>query len=293
MPNQKPVIFLAFANDKEDNARYLRNLTKELHEIEEAFKPVKQFYEVIHYQGITLKILFDKFQEYKDRIAIFHFGGHADGYQLLLQSDKGGNQIAYGSGLADFFATFKDSLKVVFFNGCDTENLATDLVSAGLPAIIYTNSTINDDVATRLAIRFYKGLANDHTIENAWQQAVGEIKASYNTEAGIRGLFRKGEGEKEGQMAWEMTCKEEIKVLKLSELVSKTNNTMNSDMSKDDILNLIKKGDIPAAFTELDKIGIKDFQYNRFKEEFSAGLEGVKLIDFAKRLAVYVSNLKK
>ena len=39
----KPVIFLAFANDREDNARYLRNLTQELHQIEEALQPLKEF----------------------------------------------------------------------------------------------------------------------------------------------------------------------------------------------------------------------------------------------------------
>jgi hypothetical protein len=217
----KPVIFLAFANDKEDNARYLRNLTKELHEIEEALKPVKDTYEVIHYQGITLKILFDKFQEYKDRIAVFHFGGHADGYQLLLQSDDGGNQVAFGNGLLRFFTTFKESLKLLFFNGCATENLAEDLVNVGLPISIGTNSTINDDVATRLAVRFYKGLATQHTVGKAWEQAVGEIEATYDLKAGTRGLFRKGK-EEEGQFAWELFAKEEAKGWKLDEVLEKS-----------------------------------------------------------------------
>lgn len=206
----KPIIFLAFANDREDGIKHLRNLNKELHGIEEALKPIKDQFEVIHYEGITLKVLFDRFQEYKDRIVIFHYGGHADGYQLLLETTEGGNQTTYGKGLINFLATFKDSLKLVFFNGCTTENLAEDLANAGLSAVIGTESTINDEVATRLAIRFYNGLANDHSIENAWKQAVGEIEAIYNTEAGTRGLYRKEAKEAEmKELPWKIYCTDE------------------------------------------------------------------------------------
>jgi formylglycine-generating enzyme required for sulfatase activity/Leucine-rich repeat (LRR) protein len=227
-PKLKPVIFLAFANDREDNARYLRNLTRELHEIKEALKPIQNRFEIIHYQGITLKILFEKFEEYKDRIAIFHFGGHADSYQLLLQSDDGGNQVALNKGLVQFFATFKESLKLVFFNGCASGNLANDLVNAGLLTAIGTNNDINDDVATRLAARFYKVLAIEHTftLTKVWEQAVGEIETFYNLKADTIGLYRKGEE----KFTWEIHNKGN---LRLSQIILSGQTQSEGQVNKD------------------------------------------------------------
>jgi hypothetical protein len=84
----KPVIFLAFANDKVDNARYLRNLPAELAGIREVLQKAKKagLCEVVELANVTIKQLLDTFQEYGDRIAVFHYGGHADGYQLLLET---------------------------------------------------------------------------------------------------------------------------------------------------------------------------------------------------------------
>jgi hypothetical protein len=84
----KPVIFLAFANDKVDNARYLRNLPAELAGIREVLQKAKRtgLCEVVELANVTIKQLLDTFQEYGDRIAVFHYGGHADGYQLLLET---------------------------------------------------------------------------------------------------------------------------------------------------------------------------------------------------------------
>jgi hypothetical protein len=70
------------------------------------------------------------------------------------------------------------------------------------------------------------------------------------------------------------------------------NNQIGNSMDKNVIIDLIEQGDIVKVFEELDKKGIKDFQYNRFKKEFSAGLKGVELSDFVERLKVYMSLVK-
>ena len=86
---QKPVIFLAFANDRVEETAYLRNLPKELDGTRNALqKAVKAgLCEVVERPNATIKQIIDIFQDerYKDRIAIFHYGGHANGYQLLLE----------------------------------------------------------------------------------------------------------------------------------------------------------------------------------------------------------------
>ncbi|GAB4115710.1 MAG: hypothetical protein OHK0057_26780 [Thermoflexibacter sp.] len=85
-----PVIFLAFANDKVDNARYLRNIPAEHNGIRKALQEAEKqgLCEIVERSNASIEQIIDVFQDsrYRYRIAIFHFGGHADGYQLLLES---------------------------------------------------------------------------------------------------------------------------------------------------------------------------------------------------------------
>ena len=85
-----PVIFLAFANDRVDDVAYLRNLPKEQDGIRSALQiAVKAgLCEVVERSNASIGQLLDVFQDeyYRDRIAVFHYGGHANGYQLLLET---------------------------------------------------------------------------------------------------------------------------------------------------------------------------------------------------------------
>ncbi|MGH7495085.1 MAG: hypothetical protein ACREOO_22165 [bacterium] len=84
--NSKPVIFLAFAQDRVQGGAYLRNLPIELDGIRKALQKARQaeLCEVVERSNTTVESILDVFQEYQDRIAIFHYGGHADSYELLL-----------------------------------------------------------------------------------------------------------------------------------------------------------------------------------------------------------------
>ncbi|TAH20376.1 MAG: CHAT domain-containing protein [Cytophagales bacterium] len=222
---QKPVIFLAFANDKEDNARYLRNLPKELDGLRKALTPAVQagLCEVVERASATIEQMLDTFQEarYKDRVAIFHYGGHADGYQLLLEQLDGSHGVAHGSGLVSFFAKQK-GLKLVFFNGCSTQQQTIELVEAGVPAVVGTSSAIADDIATNLSIRFYNGLAQGLSIDKAWLEALDYIKIQQGYDKGkgevnTRGLYRK-DAKKDApppdRLPWEMYYKQGAEIVK-------------------------------------------------------------------------------
>ncbi len=242
----KPIIFLAFANDKVDNTRYLRNLPLELDGIRKALQPAVRegLCEVIERANVSIEQIFDVFQTYKDRIAIFHYGGHADGYQLLLETlsmvadldkrfdkdlnDWQGfqpltalNKIAHGEGLVSFFARQR-GLQLVFFNGCSTQQQALELVQAGIPAVIGTSNSINDDIATTLSIRFYLGLAKGASLEKAWLEATDEVKVKEGT-ANLRGLYRKSQTEiADDRFPWEIhfrTGAEKVKEWNLPEEV--------------------------------------------------------------------------
>ena len=86
----KPVIFLAFANDRDDTVGYLRNLPDEARRLRESLEPAAQsdLCEVVVRPNSTAGDIFKVFQDpkYRNRIAILHYGGHANGYQLLLES---------------------------------------------------------------------------------------------------------------------------------------------------------------------------------------------------------------
>jgi hypothetical protein len=261
----KPVIFLAFANDREDNARYLRNLPLELEGIRKSLEKAEDanLCEVIFEPNCSIEKIMDTFQKYQDRMVIFHYGGHADGYQLLLETlptvtnlgsgsetfptlptvtnlGSGSllgsqlsakhkavaevmnqisqlsakheavaevtNQIAHAEGLVALFAKQK-SLKLVFFNGCTTEQQAQELAEKSSLAVIGTNSQISDEVATQLAIRFYKGIGINLTIGKAWEDALIELKIRHSSD-NTRGLYRKEAKEIPEKQPWELLSKD-------------------------------------------------------------------------------------
>ena len=83
----KPVIFLAFANDRDNTVGYLRNLPVETRRLREVLEPAEQagLCEVVVRTNCTASDIFKVFQDprYRNRIGVLHYGGHANGYQLL------------------------------------------------------------------------------------------------------------------------------------------------------------------------------------------------------------------
>ncbi|MCB9351359.1 MAG: AAA family ATPase [Lewinellaceae bacterium] len=205
----KPVLFLAFANDRVDNARYLRNLPKELDGLRKALYLAEQMglCEVVERANVTIDQIVNVFQDprYRDRVAIFHYGGHANGYQLLLETLDDNNIKAEAGGLVPFFARQK-SLQLVFLNGCSSRAHAVELIEAGIPAVVGTAEPINDAVATQLAVRFYKGLAGGLPLQRAWAEAEDEIKMG-TRKGDYRGLVMDGPEEADGharELPWEL-----------------------------------------------------------------------------------------
>ncbi len=78
--------------------------------------------EVVELPNTTTREILDVFQhpEYRNRIATFHYGGHANGFQLLLESPEGKASPAYSGGFAQFLGE-QTGLQLVFLNGCSTE----------------------------------------------------------------------------------------------------------------------------------------------------------------------------
>ncbi|MCB9351342.1 MAG: CHAT domain-containing protein [Lewinellaceae bacterium] len=210
---EKPAIFLAFANEYEENRR-LDNVVKERELLEsilnEAYrnglcdKPIVR-------QNVSIKMFLDILgsDEWKDRIAIIHYGGHADGYQLLLEGMDGKRQVAKGDGLVNILARREnqENLKLVFLNGCSTERLAKALTDHGVPIVIGTSTSIKDDEALTVATRFYTGLANGLTMAGAWADAKSEVESVKDAGETVKGPDKSRgfqlEDEATGNFPWE------------------------------------------------------------------------------------------
>ena len=175
--NPKPVIFLAFANDRQDGSRYLRNLPAERKSVEKRLKAaaIAGLCELIVRTNTSVDELLDVFQENRGRIALFHFGGHAGGFQILMESAQGNPAFAHAAGFAEFLGQ-QQGLQLIFLNGCSTEPQVEGLLAAGIPAVVATSQAIEDEIATKLSTRFYNALAGGAGIGTAFAESVAAVK---------------------------------------------------------------------------------------------------------------------
>lgn len=178
--NNKPVIFLAFANEQGGQGMqgYLRKLPEELRLLEGIIGRAgdKGLCEVVIKTNATLEQILDVFQsaEYRDRIAIFHYGGHASRTGLYLESSDGHAHEASAEGLAEFLGQ-QDGLELVFLNGCSTQSQARGLLDANVSAVVATSQAIDDAVATAFAGHFYNGLAGGASLRVAFNEAESAV----------------------------------------------------------------------------------------------------------------------
>ncbi|MFK7843960.1 MAG: CHAT domain-containing protein, partial [Rhodothermales bacterium] len=172
---QKPVIVLAFANDRSDQAHHPRNLPDELRRIADRLQIAEKagLCEVVVRTGSTVNELLDVFQDrqHKNRIAVFHFSGHAGAFQLLVDAVNESPEYIHSDNLIEFIGQ-QDGLQLVFLNGCATISHAEGLMEASVPAVIATAESIEDDLALELSSHFYAELAGGASIHTAYQEAV-------------------------------------------------------------------------------------------------------------------------
>ncbi|RMG16685.1 MAG: CHAT domain-containing protein, partial [Bacteroidetes bacterium] len=169
---QKPVIVVAFANSYLKGER-LPHLVRERREILNKLKTEsKDYCEVVAEANSSADFLFDlmRQRQYQHRIAILHFGGHAEGGVLRFETETGQREDITAEHFAGVLKTI-DSLKLVFLNGCGTQTIVEALFDAGISVVIATDSAIVDKQAARFAEEFYTGIAGGFSIEQSFEQA--------------------------------------------------------------------------------------------------------------------------
>ncbi len=179
-----PVVLLAFANDHEGH-RYLRDLPEELRLLQEILEAAtkKDLCELVVRPNATLGQIFDVFTEYRDRVAILHYGGHAGGDRLLLETAGNQGAVAHAEGLAMFLGQ-RRNLQLVFLNGCSTRAQAAGLLDAGVGAVIATARDIEDAIARDFSRYFYLELVAGATLRAAYDAARGRVRAAHGSAPG-------------------------------------------------------------------------------------------------------------
>lgn len=180
-PAREPVVFLAFANERVDEQYYLRNLAEEERRAREAMTVAERagLCEIVELVNATAKEVLAIFRDerYRDRVAIFHFGGHAGSGSLLFESPEGAVTPAHAGGFARFLGE-QHGLELVFLNGCASQGHVQGLLDNGVPAVIATSQESDDEVATEFSSQFYTSLASGLPLRAAYAEATGAVGLS-------------------------------------------------------------------------------------------------------------------
>lgn len=179
-----PVILCAFSNSSD---AYLSQLEKEKEAISDALRERQgKGHLLLDTDAGTIKKLRDRLLLYQPQVEIIHYAGHASGSQLLMEDGT-----VYGASLLQSIQLQKN-LKLVFLNGCSTQQQVDQLLDANVRAVIATSIDIGDDTATRFAEDFYKKLSSGHSIDEAFRLATELVTAKNN--ASLSTLDNPGRG---------------------------------------------------------------------------------------------------
>ena len=173
----KPVILAAFSNDI-NNA--LLSLFAEEAGIRKQLSPLvaADLCELVILEQADTQQILDAFNTYKNRIAIFHFAGHAEAYTLQLENAAGEVESANAQGFAEFLK-FQSGLQLVFLNACSTASQVDDLIAANVSAVIATSKKIDEGVATFFSINFYQALGAGSSISKSFLEASAAVRMRY------------------------------------------------------------------------------------------------------------------
>ncbi len=209
--NYSPVVLSYFSQSGTSGQEYLKFLEEEYKSIGKAWEQ----YQIQEGSSKYFEVEFpprgsadgdevaEDIRNYKHRILIFHFSGHADSERLLFRDGS-----SHASGLAGLLGEAQN-LKLVFLNGCATSDQVKLLFDNNIKIVIATKGKVNDGIAHEFAETFYQALSDtDYTIRTAFEHALNELKRKHPgfdsvaaTPIVWRGLVSEAEGDAD---RWEL-----------------------------------------------------------------------------------------
>lgn len=199
---EQPVVFLAFANDRDN---HLPLLDEERRAVADSLLPLanQNYLQLFVEPSARIKDIIRYVTDFKDRIMIFHFGGHADSAKLFLS-----DQDADAEGLANLLGSQKN-LKLVFLNGCSTKSQVELLFASGVNAVIATSVPVADPSAKAFAEVFYGALGRDHSIEESFKIAAAAQQLTGGALPAIHRGIQLGAVASGNELPWGLYIKDE------------------------------------------------------------------------------------
>jgi len=185
--NNKPIIYLTFANE---NTQYLEFLKVEQERLKDIFHPLEKEVIAKIEKKTEIDTLFEGFRKFGKRIFLFHYAGHASHGHLLLE-----DALAKAESLVDMIkAEGAEKLQLVVLNGCATEFLVDKFLSIGTRAVLATSVSIEDHRALLFAEAFYRSLAHNNTLKGAFESAKARLNTVANHESTMVNIIYRNEG---------------------------------------------------------------------------------------------------
>ncbi len=129
------------------------------------------------------------FLKHKPRLV--HFCGHGTGEQgLVLEDDRGKEQLVSTSAISDLFKNFSNKVECVFLNACYSEK-QTEAIKEHINYTIGISQAIRDDAAIIFARGFYQALAYGKSIPEAFELSCNAIELQiYDTMTSRSGISK-------------------------------------------------------------------------------------------------------
>ncbi|MGI2906339.1 CHAT domain-containing protein [Tolypothrix sp. VBCCA 56010] len=169
-----PVKILFLAADPSDERRLrllqeLRDIRERLHLSKERDRFILESRESVRVGDIT-QAIFDVDPQ------IVHFSGHGTSTgELYFESLAGKSQLVQADALANLFELVADKIDCVVLNACYSE-IQAQAIAQHIRFVIGMNQAIGDKAAIAFSVGFYKALAANRSIKEAYEFGRVEIQ---------------------------------------------------------------------------------------------------------------------
>jgi WD40 repeat protein len=174
MNSANPIKILFLASDPSDASRL--RLQQEYRDIEERLQLAKQRERFLLNPRLSVRVRDITQAIFDFAPQIIHFSGHGTSTGALCFEDEiGKTQPVDSEALAELFELVADQVTCVVLNACYSETQAKAIADY-IPYVIGMTQAIGDQAAIAFAVGFYKALAANRSIEEAYKFGRVEIR---------------------------------------------------------------------------------------------------------------------
>jgi hypothetical protein len=166
------VLFLAANPERTPRLR----LDEEIRDIQEAVRKSEHRDQLVLIQEWAVRV--KEIQEYfmRHKPAIVHFSGHGESNEIIFE-----DKPVAADTLSNFFSLYKETIRCVLLNACDSEPQAR-AIAEHIDCVIGMSSAITDEAAKCFSRMFYLALGEGRDLKAAFDTGCMQIKLEFPDE---------------------------------------------------------------------------------------------------------------